>query len=151
MGQVLYAMQFRGRAAAGDRGDGVVRTTAFAPSCTVTTRIGPGGVYGEVEPMPGERATFESEVSAEGAGRPRGMATVSFGMTGHRLHLTLLGILDLGRGPPKTVQLSLVWNVERGEGQFANASGLITSNLTVGDAGEVTDSQVGVIFLGTPD
>jgi hypothetical protein len=72
-------------------------------------------------------------------------------MTGHRLHLTLLGILDLGRGPPKTVQLSLVWNVERGEGQFANASGLITSNLTVGDAGEVTDSQVGVIFLGTPD
>ncbi|MGH7861130.1 MAG: hypothetical protein ACREOS_02720 [Candidatus Dormibacteraceae bacterium] len=150
MSQLLYAVQFRGRATGDDRGKGVVRTTAFAPSCTVTTLIGSKGIYGAIEPAPGERATFESEVIAEGAIRPRGTATVSYGMTGHCLCLTLLGALDLDNGPLMAAQSALIWKVERGEGQFAGARGLITSNLIRGDAGEVTDNQLGVIFLAPP-
>ena len=45
---------------------------------------------------------------------------------------------------------SLVWEVERGEGQFAGAAGLIASHLVVGDAGEVVDTQIGVIALASP-
>ena len=39
-----------------------------------------------------------------------------------------------------------MWQVEGGEGQFDGAQGLITSNFTISDAGEVTDHHMGVIF-----
>jgi hypothetical protein len=46
--------------------------------------------------------------------------------------------------------------VETGEGQFARASGRITSNFFLSDTGELTDNQIGVIFVngrtgGAPD
>jgi hypothetical protein len=41
----------------------------------------------------------------------------------------------------------VIWRVEGGEGQFAGASGLITSNFTIDEAGEVTDNHFGVIFV----
>jgi hypothetical protein len=68
-------------------------------------------------------------------------------MTGHHLHLTLLGAHNLDDGPPMIARSALTWKVERGDGQFAGASGLIASNLVPGDAGEVTNSHLGVIFL----
>jgi hypothetical protein len=37
--------------------------------------------------------------------------------------------------------------VAGGEGQFANAQGLITSNFTLSESGEVNDYHFGVIFL----
>jgi hypothetical protein len=37
--------------------------------------------------------------------------------------------------------------VAGGEGQFAGATGLITSNFFVGENGEVTDHHFGVIFV----
>jgi hypothetical protein len=40
-----------------------------------------------------------------------------------------------------------MWRVEGGEGQFAGARGLITSNFFVGEAGMVTDHHVGVTFV----
>ena len=39
------------------------------------------------------------------------------------------------------------WRVEGGEGQFAGASGLITSNFFVGEDLAVTDHHLGVLFL----
>lgn len=147
MGQLLYAMQFRGRATSDEGLPRLVHTIAFAPSCTVTTLVGPQGVYGVIEPAPGERATFESEVCGDGAQQPGGTATVTFGTTGHCLHLTLLGALPLGDGSSRAACSSLVWKIEHGDGQFAGASGLITSNLVLGDAGEVTENHFGVIFV----
>ena len=40
-----------------------------------------------------------------------------------------------------------MWRVDGGEGQFAGASGYITSNFTLSDTGDVTDNQFGVIFV----
>jgi hypothetical protein len=40
-----------------------------------------------------------------------------------------------------------MWRIDSGQGQFEGASGLITSNFTVGDDGEVTDNHFGVIFV----
>jgi len=48
---------------------------------------------------------------------------------------------------PKLSHGSVIWRIEEGEGQFAGASGLITSNFLVSDAGAVTDNHFGVIFL----
>jgi hypothetical protein len=39
------------------------------------------------------------------------------------------------------------WRVDGGDGQFEGASGLITSNFTVGPNGEVVDNHFGLIFL----
>jgi hypothetical protein len=39
------------------------------------------------------------------------------------------------------------WKVDGGEGQFAGASGYITSNFTMDEAGHVTDNQFGVIYI----
>jgi len=41
----------------------------------------------------------------------------------------------------------VTWKVDRGEGQFEGASGLITSNFTVSDTGEVVDHHCGVLFV----
>src|SRR5579884_514225 len=94
MHQLLYVMRFRGRAIPDSLVRRSVRTTAFAPSCSVTTLIGTNGVYGALEPAPGERATFESEVSTDDMNRLWGAATVEFGTASHRLHLSVLGHTD---------------------------------------------------------
>jgi hypothetical protein len=42
----------------------------------------------------------------------------------------------------------VIWRIEEGEGRFAGASGLITSNFTVlADRGEATEYQVATVFL----
>jgi hypothetical protein len=40
-----------------------------------------------------------------------------------------------------------MWHVDGGEGQFAGANGIITSNFTLSATGEVTDNHFGVIFV----
>ena len=42
---------------------------------------------------------------------------------------------------------TVIREVEGGDGQFAQAEGLITSNFLVSDTGEVTDNHLGVIFV----
>jgi hypothetical protein len=41
----------------------------------------------------------------------------------------------------------VIWRVEDGEGQFAGASGLITSNFTLNATGELIDNHFGLIFV----
>jgi hypothetical protein len=50
------------------------------------------------------------------------------------------GIDGLQRG-------GVLWEVTRGTGQFASATGVITSNFTVAADGKVTDNQFAVLFL----
>ena len=53
----------------------------------------------------------------------------------------------MGASPePGLTHGSVVWRVEGGEGQFAGATGLITSNFTLSDKGDVTDNQFGLIY-----
>ena len=41
----------------------------------------------------------------------------------------------------------MTWQVERGEGQFTGASGLITSNFFMSATGEVSDYHCGVLWV----
>jgi hypothetical protein len=43
-----------------------------------------------------------------------------------------------------------MWRIDGGEGQFAGATGLITSNFFVGEHLEMTDHHLGVLFLREP-
>jgi hypothetical protein len=40
-----------------------------------------------------------------------------------------------------------MWRVDSGEGQFAGASGPITSNFTLSGTGEVIDNHFALIFV----
>jgi hypothetical protein len=159
MRQIAYTMQFTGEVAPVGTSANVMKATTTATSCTWVAGIGPDGLHATLEPAAGGQATFESEVtflggfessevtSAGEAGfKETGMIT--FGEGNHRLRFSTIGQGYIGpSAEPKLRQGAVIWQVEGGEGQFEGAKGLITSNFTVSDAGEVTDHHMGVIFV----
>ena len=147
MAQILYTMQFTGKAAPANDAGTVLKATTTAPSCTITTVVGAAGVSGNIQPAGGAQARFESQVTFTGETSFQEEGIITFGDNHHRLYFSTVGQGYLG--PSADSQLrhgSVIWKVERGEGQFAGATGLITSNFFVNSAGEVTDNHFGVIF-----
>jgi hypothetical protein len=147
MRQLIYAMQFTGRATPAGPDGNVLHASTTAPSTTLTSRIGPDGLTGTVEAIPGDDATFISEVTFTSATDFLETGSITFG-DGNVLHFSTVGSGYLGASADSTRKHGTVmWRVEEGGGQFAGASGLITSNFFVGDDLEVTDHHCGVLFL----
>lgn len=147
MKQIIYAMQFRGKAGPG-ASPIVMKAMTSSPSSTVTTVVGPEGVHGSIQPAAGESAQFESEVRVTGDTSFTETGTIRFGNSKHTLRFSTVGQGFLGKSPDEALQHgSVMWRVESGEGQFAGASGLITSNFTLSAVGEVIDNHFGLIFL----
>jgi hypothetical protein len=145
MKPITYSLQFRGRATSirSDR----LRLRLTAPSAALVTTVGPTGVRGAFEDVPGEEATFESELSLGGQSTFDDAGTIEFGR-GNVLRFHSVGMGRLGSCPdPNLRHGTVVLKVEGGDGQFAGAEGLITSNFFVSDTGEVTDNHFGVIFV----
>jgi hypothetical protein len=146
MRQLVYAMRFTGQATPAGP-DGTVLTVATtAPGSTLTSTVGPAGLAGTLEPAAGGTATFASEVTLTGATSFQEVGVISFG-DGHRLRFSTVGSGYLGAPDPTLRHGTVSWRVEGGEGQFAGASGLITSNVVVGEDLAVTDHHLGVLFL----
>ena len=146
MKQVIYAMQFKGKAAPG-ASQNVMKATTSASGNTLTTVVGPDGVQGKLEPTAGGKAQFESEVTLTGATSFLEKGPSGWRRQQHFLHFSTVERGYLGdSADPKLKSGAVMWRVDGGEGQFAGASGYITSNFTLSDAGEVTDNQFGVIF-----
>jgi hypothetical protein len=142
---VVYSMQFRGEAR--PIAPGVLSTASTAPSGALLTTIDVDGVHGRFEPAPGEEATFRSRLCFADASSFEESGTIVFG-AGHALHLRSVGTGVLGPSPdPHLRHGTVMWQVASGEGQFENAEGRITSNFFVSDTGELTDNQIGVIFV----
>jgi hypothetical protein len=155
MKQVIYALQFRGQALPDPESPGVVNVRATAPTSTITTRVGDGGVRGAVHapepaagPGAGGQATIEAEVRFTGEQTYHETGTITFGPNGHRLRFSSAaeGIIGPSADPERRAG-AVVWRIDGGEGQFAGASGLITANFTVGSAGDLTVNQFGVIYV----
>ncbi len=146
MKQIIYAMQFKGKAAPGDS-PSVMKAATGAASATLTTVVGADGVHGKFEPAAGGKAEFESEVTLTGPTSFLEKGSIRFGGN-HRLRFSTVEHGYLGdSADAKLKSGAVMWRVEGGEGQFAGASGYITSNFTLSDAGEVIDNQFGVIFV----
>ena len=147
MRQLVYALRFTGRATPASPDGTVLKAARTAPSSTVTSTVGPAGLAGTLEPAAGGKATFASEVTFTGATSFQEVGTIAFG-AGHRLRFSTVGSGYLGASPDPALKHGAVsWRVEGGEGQFAGASGLITSNFFVGEDLAVTDHHLGVLFL----
>lgn len=148
MKPVTYSLQFRGVAA--QVAPGVLSLRASAPGGALTTVVDDdGGVHTSYEPAPGDEAVLEarmvvSDDSFEAIG------SINFGAS-HALRFRSRG----GRLQPTPDshlrQGAAAGEVEGGIGQFANASGRITSNFFISDTGELTDHQLGLVFTGQPE
>jgi hypothetical protein len=109
--------------------------------------VSDGGLTGTVEAVPGGEAAFTSEVTFTSATDFLETGTITFG-AGHCLHFSTIGQGYLGpSADPTRKHGTVMWRVEGGEGQFAGASGLITSNFFVGDDLAVTDHHFGVLAV----
>jgi len=148
MRHIVYSMQFRGKAVPGHE-SGALKATTSATSCTLKTVVGPDGVEGSFHPAEGGMAFFESEIRPiAGQHAFTETGSITFGEEDDSLRFTTVGQGTLGpSADPKHSAGAVTWKIEDGNGQFAGASGYITSNFLISADGEVTDYQFGVIFL----
>jgi hypothetical protein len=148
MRQLIYSMRFTGHAAPIPGSPSVMKATTTATSCQLTTIAGTDGVQGNCETVSGDTARFESEVTVTGETSFLESGTISFGTRSHGFSFSTVGQGYLAdSAQPGLKHGTVTWRVDNGEGQFAGASGLITSNFTIGEAGEVTDYHFGLIFV----
>lgn len=145
MQQIVYAMQFRGEGGPAD--DGTMHAATSSPSTRITSSVGSSGLNGQIDAADGERATFTSVVRMTGETSFTESGTITFG-EGNSLDFSTIGEGLMGSSPiDGTAHGVISWRVDRGTGQFAGATGIITSNFTFSAQGEVTDYQFGVIWL----
>jgi hypothetical protein len=158
MAQIVYLMQFNGQVSQAGASPSVLRATATATSCTMTTVVAAHGLQASLEPAAGGQASFESEVTfvggfeseatASGEAGFKESGTLTFGDGPDRLRFRTIGQGYLAPSPEEHLQHGCVmWQIDGGEGRFEGARGLITSNFTVDAAGHLTDYQLGVIFV----
>lgn len=144
MKTILYALQFRGSAA--PDASGTLKVKASAASASIRTTVD-SDLAAVIEPAPGEPSEFESDVTMMGDTEFNEVGTIRFGAAGS-LRFTTVGRGTVGPAPEEGVNAgAVIWKVEGGDGKLSGVSGLITSNFFFNMAGEVTDNQVGVLYV----
>jgi hypothetical protein len=147
MREVVFALEFTGLAGPlpGSTSKRWARSRAASQTWSIALRA--DGIHTRVDVMAGERAELESRIERFGDGTFVEDGTIAYGSAGSVTFETV------GRGwvepAPRAgwVVGGVVWTVTGGDGAFAGARGLITSNFTVSADGEVVDDQVARIYL----
>lgn len=146
MRRITYVLQFRGRAAPSTGSPTVLQSEASAESTIFTTTVD-DGVQSSTQTAPGGEAVVRTQVTilSENAFEEHG--EITFGSE-HVLRFRTIGQGYIERsGDPRYQSGSVIWRVDSGQGQFADAQGLITSNFTLSKEGELIDNQVGILFV----
>ena len=66
MTQLIYSMQFTGKAVPANESGSVLKANTRGKGCSIRTVVGPQGVSGALETISGDEATFESQVTFTG-------------------------------------------------------------------------------------
>ncbi len=147
MQEVLYAMRFTGQAEPVGNAGNVLKAATSAPSSTLTSTVGPQGLQGTIAPVPGGEARFTSEVTFTSETSFLETGTIAFS-DGNTVRFATVGSGYLApSADPERKHGTVMWRVEGGEGQFAGATGLITSNFFVDDSLGVVDHHFGVLLV----
>jgi hypothetical protein len=145
MRELVFALEFRGTAGAGP--DGKRRAKSTAPSQSLTTVLGAGGVQAEVKALDGEQAVLESAVERFADGSFVEDGTITYGRAGS-ITFETVGRGTVGPAPIEGwTSGAVMWVVTGGGGTFRDARGLITSNFTVSAQGEVIDHHVARLYV----
>jgi hypothetical protein len=128
MRDLVFAMELRGRAG-----------PAEGRASTLRARTAGRGPQGET-------VNFESEVVLSGATFNE---TGSLDYSGRgKLKFETVGAGHLGPSPVAGLQWgAVIWRITEGEGEFAGATGYITSNFTVSADGDVVDNHYVRMFI----
>ena len=147
MRESAFALEFKGRGGpvAGSPSRRQARTTA--PSQTLRTVLTASGIAPSVEALPGESAVLESTVERFPDGTFVEDGTITYGRAGS-ISFDTVGRGHVGPAAGGVGSHGLVmWRITGGDGRFAGAQGLITSNFTVSPDGLVTDDHFTRLYL----
>jgi hypothetical protein len=149
MREIRYTMHFRGRMSPAATDSKLMRTTGSATSCTVSTIVGQSGLEADRKSSEGDLAFLESALRITGPDSFLEDGTIAFGDDSeHLLRFSTLGHGHFARSvEPGILAGTASWRVDGGQGQFAAASGYITSTFTLSESGELNDVHCGLIFL----
>jgi hypothetical protein len=126
---------------------GVLTVRATAPGCSLVTAVDDEGVHGHFEPAPGDEAILDGQIRLAGDGTFRLRGAITFSDR-HSLRFQSLDPGRLSPSPDRNLRHgSVITEIEGGRGQFAGARGRITSNFFLSDTGELTDNQLGLLFI----
>ncbi len=147
MREIAFALEFKGRGGpvAGSPSRRQARTTA--PSQTLRTVLTASGITPSVEALPGESAVLESTVERFPDGTFVEDGTITYGRAGS-ISFETVGRGHVGPAAGGVGSHGVVmWRITGGDGRFAGAQGLITSNFTVSPDGLVTDDHFTRLYL----
>ncbi len=147
MKELVFALEFKGNAAPVPGSDKKLQAKTSATSQTLRSILRADGVQSSVESAGAESASFQSEVEIVGEGMFIEAGTIQYGDAG-KITFRTVGRGTLGPSPIAEVQRGAVmWEVTGGDGRFAGAQGLITSNFTVDAKGAVVDDQFARLYI----
>jgi hypothetical protein len=147
MRELVFALEFKGTAAPVAGAANRLQARTSARSQTLGTTLEADGVQVSIHAGGGATATFESDVEMLSDGGFLESGRIAYGGAGSVTFKTL-GRGVLGPSPIAGVQRgAVIWEITGGDGRFRGAQGLITSNFTVGSAGEVTDDHFVRLYL----
>jgi hypothetical protein len=147
MRELVFALEFRGRAGPVPGSESQRQARSTAPSQTLSTVLAGDGVRARMEAAGGESAVLESRVERFGDGTFVEDGTITYGSAG-RVEFETIGRGWVGPSPlAGWVVGGVVWTITGGDGRFAGARGLITSNFTVSADGEVIDDHFTRLYL----
>jgi hypothetical protein len=147
MREIVFALRFSGHGGPVPGSTTRRQARTIAPSQALRTVIAPTGVSSVVETVPGESAVLESRVERFPDGSFVEDGTVTYGRAGS-LSFDTVGRGHVGPAPgDRGSHGAVTWRITRGDGCFAGAQGLITSNFTVSPEGLVTDDHVTRLYL----
>lgn len=147
MREIVFALEFRGVAGPVGASPTIRRARTSAPSQTLRTLIGPGGIEAGMEPQSGDQAVMNSIVERFPDGSFVEEGTITYGPLGG-VSFSTAGRGTVGPSPdPGRVHGAVLWVVTGGAGSFAGARGLITSNFVASADGLVVDHQFARLYL----
>ncbi|HEX6210024.1 MAG TPA: hypothetical protein VF136_04560 [Methylomirabilota bacterium] len=147
MREVVFALEFRGRASPVPGAERRRQARSTAPSQRLSTVLGPEGVRAAGEVLAGESAVLESRVERFGDGSFVEDGTITYGSAG-RIQFETIRRGWVAPAPRAGWMIGgVVWTITGGDGAFVGVRGLITSNFTVSEEGQVIDHHVTRLYL----
>ena len=147
MKQIGYVMQFKGsgRPKRGSKTELAARSGSATSS--LSNSFGARGPRFSIKDGPQEKASFKSNVHVLENGEFTEDGTIDFGTAG-KLRFSTIGTGWMGPSAEDgLLHGAIMWKVDGGSGPLRRATGIITSNFTFSEAGDVVDNQWGVLFV----
>jgi hypothetical protein len=143
--ELVFALEFRGKGVPVPGVEGARDAHTMASIAALTTYVGSEWLRTRVQP--GEMATLRARVQRFADGTFVEEGRIVYGDAG-AVAFDTVGRGWVGRQPGANAMFgAVVWRIAQGEGGFADAQGIITSNFSVTDDGAVVDHHVVRMYL----